>query len=32
MVKLAREYGVYPIDERLIEEYKKRNYIAKYLD
>jgi hypothetical protein len=32
MVKLTKKYGVYPIDENLIEEYENKNYIAKYLD
>ncbi|RKY03112.1 hypothetical protein DRP77_06875 [Candidatus Poribacteria bacterium] len=31
MVEAAREFGRYPIDPKLIEEYKGRNYIAKYL-
>ncbi|MBO3757623.1 MAG: hypothetical protein JTT14_00725 [Candidatus Brockarchaeota archaeon] len=32
MTKLVKEYGVYPIDEKLVEEYRERKYIAKYLD
>jgi len=31
MLKLARKHGVYPIDEELINEYRKKKYIAKYL-
>lgn len=31
MVQSAREFGKYPLDEKMIEEYKKRNYIKKYL-
>lgn len=31
MVKSAREYGRYPLDPKMVEEYKKRNYIAKFL-
>lgn len=31
MVEAAREFGRYPIDPKLIEEYRGRNYIAKYL-
>jgi uroporphyrinogen decarboxylase len=32
MVEAARKYGVYPLDSDMVEEYSKRNYIAKYLD
>jgi len=31
MIELTKKYGRYPIDERLVEEYGKRKYIAKYL-
>jgi len=31
MAKAAREFGRYPLDKRMIEEYKDRNYIKKYL-
>jgi uroporphyrinogen decarboxylase len=32
MIKLVKEYGRYPIDEKLIEEYGKKKYIFKYLN
>lgn len=32
MVEAAREFGKYPLDRDMVEEYSKRNYIAKYLD
>jgi len=31
MIELTKKYGIYPIDENLIEEYGKRKYISKYL-
>lgn len=31
MIELTKRHGVYPIDEKLIEEYGKRKYIAKYM-
>lgn len=31
MVEAAREYGQYPLDPKMIEEYKSKNYIAKFL-
>lgn len=31
MVKSAREYGKYPLDPKMVEEYRKENYIAKFL-
>ncbi|MFA4044716.1 MAG: hypothetical protein HZRFUVUK_001516 [Candidatus Fervidibacterota bacterium] len=31
MVETAKEYGRYPIDEKLVAEYRSRNYIAKYI-
>lgn len=31
MLKLVKRYGIYPIEEKLIEEYRKRRYIAKYI-
>jgi uroporphyrinogen decarboxylase len=31
MVKATREYGRYPLDEQMIEKYKDKNYIKKYL-
>ncbi len=30
MVQAAREFGKYPLDDKMIEEYKKKNYIKKY--
>lgn len=32
MIKAARKYGRYPIDKKMIEEYKDKSYIKKYLD
>ncbi len=32
MVEAGRKYGVYPLDEEMVEEYSKRNYIERYLD
>ena len=32
MVEAAREFGVYPLDQEIVEEYSKRSYIEKYLD
>jgi uroporphyrinogen decarboxylase len=31
MVEAAREYGQYPLDSEMVEEYKGRNYIARFL-
>lgn len=31
MVETARKFGRYPIDPKLVEEYRERNYISKYL-
>ena len=31
MVEAAREYGRYPLDPKMVEEYKEKNYIAKFL-
>lgn len=31
MVQAAQEFGVYPLDEKMIAEYRTRNYIGKYL-
>jgi len=31
MVEVARKFGRYPIDPKLVEEYRDRNYISKYL-
>ena len=31
MVEAAQEFGVYPLDEKMVAEYRTRNYIAKYL-
>jgi len=31
MVEAARKYGRYPIEPKLIAQYRNRNYIAKYL-
>jgi len=32
MVETARTFGVYPLDPEMVEEYSKRDYIARYLD
>ena len=32
MVQAAREFGRYPIDERLVADYATRSYIARYMD
>lgn len=31
MVEAAREFGVYPLDERMVAEYRTRKYISKYV-
>jgi len=31
MVRAAREYGEYPLDPKMVEEYKKRDYIGKFV-
>jgi hypothetical protein len=31
MVEAALEFGVYPLDEKMVAEYRTRNYISKYL-
>ncbi|MBM3211901.1 hypothetical protein FJZ33_06770 [Candidatus Poribacteria bacterium] len=31
MVKAARKYGQYPLDEKMVEEYRKKNYMELYL-
>lgn len=31
MVLAAREYGKYPLDPRMVEEYRKKNYVARFL-
>lgn len=31
MVKAAKEWGTYPLDTKMIKEYKKKNYIRKYI-
>lgn len=31
MVKFARRYGKYPLDENMVKEYKNKDYIKKYL-
>ncbi len=31
MVEFARKYGKYPLDEKMVSEYKHRDYIRKYL-
>ena len=31
MVEAAQEFGVYPLDEDMVEEYRTRSYISKYL-
>ena len=31
MVEAAREYGQYPLDSEMVEEYKRKNYIAKFI-
>ena len=32
MVDAARKFGTYPLDEEMVREYSKKNYIEKYLD
>jgi len=32
MVEAAEEFGVYPLDEKMVAEYRTRNYIAEYAD
>jgi uroporphyrinogen decarboxylase len=32
MLRAARRYGVYPLDEAMVAEYRARNYIARYAD
>jgi uroporphyrinogen decarboxylase len=32
MVEAAKEFGQYPLDPRMVEEYRKKDYIAKYLE
>lgn len=32
MVEAARKYGIYPLDEDMVDEYSRHDYIAKYLD
>jgi len=32
MVEAAKEFGQYPLDPKMVEEYRSKNYIAKYLD
>lgn len=31
MVEAAKEFGQYPLDPKMVEEYRTKNYIAKYL-
>lgn len=31
MVQAAKEFGVYPLDEAMVREYRDRNYIAKFV-
>lgn len=31
MIKLVKKHGQYPIDLKLVEEYREKNYVAKYL-
>lgn len=31
MVEAAREFGQYPLDTKMVEEYKNKNYVAKFL-
>ena len=31
MVETAKEFGVYPLDEKMVAEYRTRNYVSKYL-
>lgn len=31
MVKAARKYGQYPLDPKMVEEYRGKNYIARYV-
>ncbi len=32
MVEAGKRYGQYPLDPKMVEEYRGKNYIAKYLD
>ncbi len=32
MMDAARRYGQYPLDPKMVEEYREKNYIQKYLD
>ncbi len=32
MVEAGKRYGRYPLDRKMVEEYKNKNYIAKYLN
>jgi uroporphyrinogen decarboxylase len=32
MVEAGKKYGQYPLDARMVEEYRKKDYIAKFLD
>ncbi len=31
MLEAAREFGVYPLDEGMVEEYRQKNYVERYL-
>lgn len=31
MIRAARDYGTYPLDEKMVQEYKEKNYIEKFL-
>jgi uroporphyrinogen decarboxylase len=32
MVEAGKEFGQYPLDPKMVEEYREKNYIAKFLD
>lgn len=32
MVEAAKEFGQYPLDPTMVEEYRNKNYIARFLD
>ncbi len=32
MLKAAREFGNYPLDEKMVAEYKNKNYVERFLD
>jgi len=32
MLEAGRRFGVYPLDEKMVAEYRRKNYIARYMD